>query len=63
MMIEISKDEWNSIDSDYKEEWHDYYGDHPEWIGKKVVMSGCITNNTNELGKLLIEGVHFIIKE
>ena len=36
----------------------DYYNDHPEWLGKKVIMSGCISD---EPGKLLIEGVHFEI--
>lgn len=58
-MIKISKEKWEGICSDYKGEWSDYHGDHPEWIGKKVVMSGCI--NPNELGRLLIEGVHFEI--
>lgn len=60
-MIEISKKEWDSIAKDYKGEWQDYYSDHPEWIGKKVVMSGCVSKDSNELGKLLIEGVDFII--
>lgn len=59
-MIEISKEKWEAIDNDYRGEWHDYYNDHPEWIGRKVVMSGCITD-TKELGKLLIEGIHFVI--
>lgn len=62
-MIEISKKEWDSIDNDYKGEWHDYHNDHPEWIGKKVVMSGCISKDPSELGKLLIEGVHFVITQ
>lgn len=62
-LFEISKEEWNSIDADYKGEWQDYYGDHPEWLGKKVVMSTCITKNPNELCKLLVEGVHFMIME
>ena len=60
-MIEISKKEWNSIANDYKGEWQDYYNEHPEWFGKKVVMSGCISKDPNELGKLLIEGVDFVI--
>ena len=62
-MIKISKEKWESIYSDYKGEWMDYHGDHPEWLGKKVVMSGCVTNDPSELGKLLIEGVHFIIED
>ena len=62
-MIKIGKDNWNAIHADYKGVWQDYYGDHPEWIGRKVVMSTCITNNLNELCSLLIEGVHFIIND
>lgn len=62
-LIVISKDKWESICSDYKGTWMNYYNDHPEWLGRKVVMSGCITDDPQELGKLLIEGVHFIIEE
>lgn len=61
-MIQVSRKKWNSISSDYKGVWQDYYNEHPEWIGKRVVMSGCITQNPNELGKLLVEGIHFIIE-
>lgn len=43
-MIEISKNKWDSIPADYKGEWHDYYNKHPEWLGRKVVMSGCVTD-------------------
>lgn len=60
-LIEITKEKWDSIHSDYKGTWKDYYNERPDLIGRKVVMSGCI--NPNELGKLLIEGEHFIIKE
>ena len=59
-VIKISKAKWDSIHSDYKGIWQNYYDDHPEWVGRRVVMSGCI--NPNELGKLLVEGVHFIIE-
>ena len=62
-MLKISKEKWNSIDDDYKGTWNNYYNDHPEWTGRKVVMSGCITNDPQELGKLLIEDVHFIIED
>lgn len=62
-MIRISKREWDAICSDYKGVWHDYYGEHPEWIGMKTVMSTCITHIPNELCSLLIEGVHFIIEQ
>lgn len=61
-MIEITQEKWDSIYSDYKGIWQDYYNEKPEWIGRKVVMSGCITQNPSELGKLLVEGEHFIIK-
>jgi len=60
-MFKISKEKWDSIEADYKGIWQDYHNDHPEWLGKKVVMSTCITDNPNELGKLLVEGVHFCI--
>lgn len=61
-MIKVSQKEWASIHADYKGVWHDYHGDHPEWKGKRVVMSTCITHNPNELCALLVEGVHFIIE-
>ena len=61
-MYKVSKEKWDSIPTDYKGIWQDYYNEHPEWLGKKVVLSGCITENPNELGKLLIEDVHFIIE-
>ena len=57
----ISKEKFDKIDRDYKGVWQDYYGDHPEWKGRRTVMSGCISNDPNELGKLLIEGVHFLV--
>jgi hypothetical protein len=60
-MYTVTKKEWSQIDTDYKGEWFDYHGDHPEWLGKKVVMSTCITNNPNEKCALLVEGVHFKI--
>lgn len=62
-MNTISKEKWDSIPVDYKGTWQAYFGAHPEWLGRKVVMSGCITENPNELGYLLIEGVHFEITE
>lgn len=60
-MIEVSKAEWEKIHNDYKGTWQDYHGDHPEWKGRKVVMSACVTHDCNEKCSLLIEGVHFII--
>ena len=61
-MIKGSKEKWESICDDYKGTWMDYHNEHPEWIGRKVVMSACITGNINEVCSLLIEGVHFNIE-
>ena len=49
-MVKVSKEKWDSIPTDYKGIWQDYYNEKPEWKGKRVVMSGCITENPNELG-------------
>lgn len=62
-MITISKADWEKVPSDYKGIWHDYHGEKPEWLGRKVVMSTCITHNPNEICSLLVEGVHFIIQD
>jgi hypothetical protein len=62
-MITISKAEYDKIHNDYKGIFHDYHGDRPEWKGRRTVMSTCITHNPNEICSLLIEGVHFAIKE
>lgn len=62
-MIEISKEKWDAIHADYKGIWQDYYNERPEWIGKRIVMSTCITDNSNELCSLLVEDVHFVIKD
>ena len=61
-MIKVSKEKWESICDDYKGTWMDYHNEHPEWIGRKVVMSACITGNANEVCNLLVEGVHFNIE-
>jgi len=60
-LIKVSQKKWDSISSDYKGIWQDYYDECPEWKGRKVVMSGCITEETTEPGSLLVEGVHFKI--
>jgi hypothetical protein len=62
-MIKVSKEKWDKIPADYKGTWQAYYNEKPEWKGKRVVMSGCITDNPNELGGLLVEDVHFIIED
>lgn len=62
-MITITKAQWDKIGNDYKGTFQNYHGDHPEWYGKRVVMSTCITHNPNENCSLLIEDVHFKISE
>ena len=62
-LIEVSQEKWDSIGSDYKGIWQDYYDECPGWKGRKTVLSGCITEDPTELGKLLVEGVHFRISE
>ena len=61
-IIKITQAKWESIHPDYKGTWQDYHGDHPEWKGKKVVMSACINDDPAALGGLLVEGVHFVIE-
>lgn len=62
-MIEITKEQWNNIHSDYKGKWEEsirlWQPDLPvEYIGKRTVMSGCISN---KLSGLLTEDIHFKI--
>ena len=64
-MIKVSKEQWNKISKDYKgqwERWHKDEGWQPnlpeEYIGKRTVLSGCISN---EIGSMLTEGIHFQI--
>ena len=57
-MIKVTLEKWERICDDYKGYWMNYHNDHPEWIGRRVVMSACVGA---EPGKLLIEGVHFEI--
>lgn len=59
-MIKITKNKWRSIPNDYKSVWKDYCNEKPEWIGKRVVMAGCI--KPKEGTKLLVEDVHFVIE-
>lgn len=39
------------------------YNEHPEWTGKRCIMSTCILNNPNEKCYLMIEGIDFEIEE
>lgn len=62
-MIKVTKEEWNNIHSDYKGKWDEsiklWQPNLPdEYIGKRTVLSGCISS---ELGGLLTEGIHFQI--
>ena len=60
-MFRITQAEYDAIYHDYKGEWKDYYGEHPEWLGRKTIMSAYF--DANKLGYLLIEGIHFVIEE
>ena len=33
-MVTITRSEFEKLPRDYKEPWHDYWGDHPEWLGR-----------------------------
>lgn len=55
-MIEVTREQWRKIHRDYKGRWT--REDYPEYIGKRSVLSGCISN---VLGHLYIEGRDFII--
>lgn len=64
-MIKVTKQEWNNIHNDYKGQWtrkikeNGWQPDLPEeYIGKRTVLSGCISN---EIGSLLTEDIHFQI--
>lgn len=64
-MIKVTKQEWNNIHNDYKGKWtreikeNGWQPDLPEkYIGKRTVLSGCISN---EIGSLLTEDIHFQI--
>lgn len=54
-MVRITQAEYDAIGNDYKGVWHDYYGDHPEWKGRRTAMiAGHGTT-------LFIEGISFEI--
>lgn len=64
-MIKVTQEKWDSISNDYKGMWtrkikdNGWQRDLPEeYIGKRTVMSGCISD---EIGSLLTESVHFEI--
>lgn len=50
-VVRITQAEYDAIWSDFKGVWHNYYGDTPEWEGRRTAMIA-------EYGtRLLIEGV------
>jgi len=64
-MIIITQKEWDCISDGYKGQWtreikdNGWQPDLPEeYIGKRTVMSGCISD---EIGSLLTEDIHFKI--
>lgn len=62
-IISVSQEKWDSIPSDYKGVWQAYMDDHPEWKGRKVVLSTCITNDPLEKCRLWVEHEHFLIEK
>ena len=56
-MERITRTEFEKLPREWKEPWHDYWGDHPEWLGKWTsLLPGHGTT-------LFIEGVSFEIVE
>ncbi|MGB0989292.1 MAG: hypothetical protein ACPGUI_00530 [Halarcobacter sp.] len=55
-VVAVPESKWTSIHDDYKGICSKE--DIPYYIGRKSVLSGCITE---DIGKLLIEGFHFVI--
>lgn len=54
-METITRKEFNALPADWKCKWGDYYGDHPEWLGRwTAFLPGHGTT-------LFIEGVSFQI--
>ncbi len=51
----ITVGEYESLPADMKGRYQDYYGDHPEWKGRRTAAFPC------ELPGLFIEGVNLEI--
>ena len=64
LRVKITQQEYDSVHSDYKGEWMNYHGDHPEWLGKRTVMEAVFFNQSCGKGVkgLLIEGVDLIVE-
>ena len=54
-MKTITEKEYNALPADFKGVYHDYYGDHPEWKGRRTAAFPC------ELPGQFIEGVNLRI--
>lgn len=37
-VVRVTQAEYDAIGSDFKGEWHDYYGDTQEWEGRRTAM-------------------------
>lgn len=64
-MIKVTQEKWDGISEDYKGMWTRQIKDNgwqpnlpEEFIGKRTVQSGCISD---EIGSLLTESIHFEI--
>jgi hypothetical protein len=55
----ITQAEWDKISDDFKDVWQAYFDDRSEWLGRKTIVSTCITNDYTAPAKLLIQDVHF----
>lgn len=56
-MLELTKQEYNRIGQDFRGRYMDYHGTHPEWKGRRTVVTFIHGQGTT----LLIEGVGFRI--
>ena len=60
-MIELTLKEYNAIHTDYRDVWSTERTDWPDWESVRELYMGTRTIMTH--GSLLIEGLHFQIKE
>ncbi len=51
----ITKEEYQNLPADFRGLYQNYYGDHPEWKGRRIAAFPC------ELPGLFIEGVNLKI--
>ncbi|HBX2589299.1 hypothetical protein [Klebsiella quasipneumoniae] len=60
-MIELTLKEYNAIHTDYRDVWSTERTDWPDWESVRELYMGKRTIMKH--GSLLIEGLHFQIKE